>query len=97
MTSQTKHYIEVADILGLRCECKECHTALALPLATDVGKSLLTCPRCGKGWARQANSTSEILIEEFARKVEQLANTLPHLGFILLLEIASDPASNGKD
>ena len=90
MTSQTKHYIEVSDIIGIRCECKECHAALALPLATDVGKSLLICPRCGKGWARQAHSTSEVLIEEFARKVEQLANALPFLGFTFLLEIKEE-------
>jgi hypothetical protein len=90
MTSQTKNYIEVSDIIGIRCECKECHAALALPLATDVGKSLLVCPRCGKGWARQANSTSEILIEEFARKVQQMATALPYLGFTFLLEIKEE-------
>jgi hypothetical protein len=87
MTSQTRHYIEVSDILAIRCECRECHAVLTLPLSRDAGKSLLVCPRCNKGWARQENSTSEVLIDEFAQKVEQLAGTLPHLGFALALEI----------
>lgn len=87
MTSQTKHYIEVSDILAIRCECRECHAVLTLPLSRNPGKSLLVCPRCKKAWARQENTTSEILIDEFSQKVDQLAATLPHLGFTLMLEI----------
>jgi hypothetical protein len=96
MTSQTKHYIEVSDILSVRCDCKHCGASLSLPLSRDVGKSLLVCPQCNKGWARLDNSTEETLISEFALKVEKLVSSLPRLGFNLLLEIASDPASTAK-
>ena len=88
MTTQVRHYIAVSDILAIRCECRECHAVLTMPLCRDAGKSLLTCPHCNSGWARQKNSTSEILISEFSQKVEQLAAALPHLGFELTLEIA---------
>jgi Zn finger protein HypA/HybF involved in hydrogenase expression len=87
MTSQTKHYIEVSDILGIRCECKNCHAVLTLPLAKDVGNTLLKCPRCGKPWTRLENSTHEIQVSEFAAKVETLAAQLPNFGFLLSLEI----------
>jgi transcription initiation factor IIE alpha subunit len=97
MTSQTKRYIEVPEIIALRFDCKHCGASLSLPLARDVGKSLLKCPRCGEGWARLENSTSEVLIEELVEKIEKLSSILPYLGFRFYLEIASDHASGDKD
>jgi ribosomal protein S27AE len=95
MTAQIKHYIEVSDILAIRCECNRCHAVLTLPLAKDVGASLLACPRCGEGWARQKNSTSELLISEFAQKAEQLATAVPYMGLTLMLEIK--PSDSDED
>jgi len=90
MTSQTKVYIEPADILSIRCDCKHCGASLSLPLSRDVGKSLLVCSQCNKGWARLENSSEETLISEFAFKVEKMVSALPRLGFKLLLEIAAE-------
>ena len=90
MTSQTRHYIEVSDILALRCECKHCQAVLTLPLGKDVGKSLLLCPRCGKGWTRLENSTNEVLVSDFVNRVETLAAQMPHMGFALSLEIRGE-------
>jgi hypothetical protein len=97
MTSQTKHYIEVSDIVALRFDCKHCGAVLTLTLAKDMGNSINECPVCGKGWARLENSTSELLIKEFAQKCSRLVYDLPHLGFNLSLELSSDPASVAKD
>jgi uncharacterized CHY-type Zn-finger protein len=90
MTTQTRHYIEVSDIVAIRCECNKCHAVLTLPLSKDVGEALLVCPRCGKGWARQENTTAQLLINEFAQKAEQLASTIPFMGLSLSLEVKLD-------
>jgi hypothetical protein len=87
MTAQTRHYIEVSDIIALRCECKNCHAVLALPLAKDVGKHLLRCPVCNRRWTQLEHNTYEILVSEFAAKAEQLSNALPAMGLSLTLEI----------
>jgi hypothetical protein len=93
MTTQTLHYIEVSDILALRCECRKCHAVLTLPLSKDVGDALLKCPRCSKPWTRLENSTHEVQVSEFAAKVETLASQLPNFGFLLSLEIKGDAES----
>jgi hypothetical protein len=90
MTAQTRHYIEVSDILALRCECRKCHAVLTLPLARDVGDSLLKCPRCRTPWTQLENSTYEVLVSEFASKVETLAAQLPNFGLLLSLEIKAE-------
>jgi hypothetical protein len=91
MTTQTKRYIELSDILAFRCECKKCGVALTLPVAKDVGESILKCPRCGKAWTRFDDSTHEILVNEFAEKTQQLASALSFMGFNLTLEIRDEP------
>jgi len=96
MTSQTKHYIEMIDMLALRCDCKHCSASLSLPMVQDVAKCLLTCPNCGKQWARLENTTYELTINDFAKKVGELKLLLPSAGFRLYLEVAC-PASAGKD
>jgi hypothetical protein len=51
MTTQTKRFIELQDVLGLRFECKECHASLSLPLTKDLNASRLrTCPHCNNPW-----------------------------------------------
>jgi len=93
MTAQTKHYIEVSDIIALRCECSDngCHAVLTLPLTRDVGKHLLRCPVCNRRWTELENNTCEILVSEFAAKVGTLAAQLPNFGFSLSLEIKTEP------
>ncbi len=51
MTSQTNHYIELSDILGLRFECKTCGTSVSFPLSQNFDLLKLNdCPSCGKPW-----------------------------------------------
>jgi hypothetical protein len=97
VTSQTKHYIETQDILSIRCDCKECGASLSLPLAYNPASSLLACPKCRKPWLRYEGGTYEITLNEFVKRIEELKLLLPHTGFNLYFEIASDPASAEKD
>ncbi len=45
MTRQTKHFIEVSDIVGIRLECKNCGSSLLISLG-KTGRLLLTCANC---------------------------------------------------
>jgi len=94
MTSQTKHYIEVSDILSVRCDCNNCGISLSLPLAFNMADSLFKCPKCGKPWVRFEGGTHEFTINAFAKSVGELKTLLPNAAFKLHFEIASDPASS---
>lgn len=97
MTSKTRHYIEVSDIVALHFECKECRATLILRLTKDLGNSILQCPVCRKGWAQLENSNLEWVVREFVQKCERLASELPQFGFNLSLELSSDPVSHVPD
>ncbi len=97
MTSQTKYYIEVSDIVALRFECRTCRAVLTLPLVADIGKSVLRCPKCKNGWTQMEHASHEPLIEEFVRQVDTLAHIVPGLGFSFSLELSSDPAAFARD
>jgi hypothetical protein len=55
MTSQTRKFIEIADIIGLRfdCKAKECGASLTLATFEAINRNspLKECPNCGKQWA----------------------------------------------
>ena len=96
MTSQTKYYIELPDIKGLRFECKGCAAVLTLPIKADISKTLLRCPQCRKGWLELENSTNELLIQELARQIQAVALKSQEIGFRFSLELSSDPAASAK-
>jgi len=54
MTIQTKKFIEIADIVAVRCECKndQCRASLSLPMLENIAgnRPLAECPNCGKRW-----------------------------------------------
>ena len=58
MTSQTKKFIELADIIGVRIECRntKCGASLLLTdnqimtIAGESSSTLFKCPACGSSW-----------------------------------------------
>ncbi len=77
MTSQTRKFIEIADIVGLRFECKnaECGASLSLPLHQGVNRTdtLKNCPHCGKQWTMLNDS-------DYAVQLKRLLDLLRLLG-----------------
>ncbi len=97
MTSQFKTYIDLADILTLRLDCRECACTLTIPISRDLTAreeafKLNECPMCRAPWATLNNSMYQPIIAEFTDKLKRLKNTLENapLGFRLSIEI-SDP------
>ena len=81
MTSQTKTFIELSDIIGLGLECKTCGCSLAIG-AEKEGRTvddslfqmnsvtLIRCPTCGVVWmeAPDRNRLADTELKELARK-----------------------------
>jgi hypothetical protein len=89
MTIQTKHFIELPDIVALRCECKnpECRTVLILPLDSAMNGALQLCPKCKRGWALLAESSFESFIKDFIDRLHKLKQFDDRLGCAMTLEI----------
>ena len=90
MTTQTKKFIELSDILSLRCECRQgtCRTSLVIPLADVSGRVFAVCPSCKEPWAKFLESTYELLIADFLEKLKRLNEA--RLGCALTLEIKDE-------
>jgi hypothetical protein len=88
MTVQSKHFIELSDIVGIRCECRnpECRATLLLPLNGEMGDALLYCPKCKRGWTR-LNGSYELEVKRHLVELERLKDMVNHLGFTLTLEV----------
>jgi hypothetical protein len=104
MASQEKHYIELSDILALRCDCnlkirdkntceetsEKCGASLSLPLTKGIVEFIKACPKCRQSWVGQLG-VNEGYINQFAIALENLKGQVSTLGFRLYLEIAPDP------
>jgi hypothetical protein len=97
MTTQTKKFIELADILALRFECKNCGSELLISSLRDMSKreeqgKLSDCPVCRKPWASISGTTCESAIAEFLSSLNKLRSligtqgTFP-TGFLMTVEI----------
>jgi hypothetical protein len=102
MASQEKHYIELSDILALRCLC-ECGTVLSLPLKLDaeyIAHSLMECPGCRKKWldgVRNENRNKIVSLASDVQAVIAVIGSESDLKFDVCLEIAPDPDSADKE
>jgi uncharacterized Zn finger protein len=87
MTSQTKKYIELSDIIGLRFECKnaECGASLTLPMLEDINRThpLQKCPNCGQVWVQFADSTYELEFKKLVSTLRIIANAAMGCRFTL--------------
>ena len=90
MTSQTKKYIELSDILALHCECRQgdCRTSLTIPIKDAAGRVLAKCPKCGEPWVRFLEHSYEVLIDELLEKMKRLNEAT--LGCALALEVREE-------
>lgn len=92
MTIQTKHFIEVSDLVGLRFECKDCGATLTLSPKQKLKGSIEKCPSCHHSWAVLNDSSYEPAFTRFTDTLNQLNQILagPNpapIGFLFTLEI----------
>jgi len=97
MTTQTKKFIELSDILNLRFRCKACGVELLIPSSRDLSAreehgKLKDCPVCYQPWATVNQSSCEFDISGFLKALHKLRGTMESFpaGFTLALEIAAE-------
>ena len=104
MTSQTRRFIELSDILSLALKCKGCGSTLTIPSSRDVSNrdsagKLSFCPICQRTWANSQGATCAPDIAKFSTALSALREAITDtgIGFTLTLETSSDPVSTAKD
>jgi hypothetical protein len=96
VTSQTKKFIELSDIVALRFSCNHCGASLSLSLLKDVREDRLRqCPNCYQPWAQMPSGSSiELTIAKFVDDLKKLNDVLVSgyfSGFLMALELKEEP------
>jgi hypothetical protein len=75
MTSQTKHFIELPDVVAVQLACRRCGAAVCLSLAKEIRlETFRICPNCSEPWlALPGGSTVELTVKEFITALRTLA------------------------
>jgi len=98
MTSQTKKFIEVADIIGLRFECRNEHCGASLTLtmleAINRNSPLKECPNCGKQWARLTDADYQPVFQALVDNLRKIAAA--PIGCAFALEIKPEIQEDEK-
>jgi hypothetical protein len=75
MTTQTQQFIELSDVIALRCECRHCKAVLLIPIPGDINGALLKCPKCKHEWAGQEHvGTKEPDVQRFVDSLRVYLN-----------------------
>ncbi len=91
MTEQLKRFIELADIIGLRLECKKCGCSVSLGDSPKdaiyqqlykASSTLARCPGCGEEW-----KTSDSYLQQLFSDLHNLRDQESRLAYKLRLEI----------
>jgi hypothetical protein len=104
MTSQTKHFIELSDIVALRLQCrnKNCDTSLLVGMDKETGNLsnllaadnmiLNACPGCGHPWmgSGRGGLLFESEIKKMLRLMSEVKKLEPTFGCSMTLEIKAE-------
>jgi len=99
MTSQTKRFIEIVDIIGIQIECKKCKASLLVggdtmrSLSDAHSDALYQCPSCHSDWTAPLGSTVSSYddeVKKFMRTLEKMATINERLGCQIRFELKDD-------
>jgi hypothetical protein len=89
MTSQTKRFIDVVDLLAFCFECK-CGSTVVTPIS-DYREMPVTCSNCGHQFADLANSAAtQEVFENVITALQRAQQTAEGRGFRFSFEIKDD-------
>jgi hypothetical protein len=92
MTSQTKTFIELSDVVALHFECKnpDCKAELTVSASQVMReKKLYNCPACEQPWGSVNGSTCVLTIKEFLAALKKLQDEMRVFpaGFVMNVEV----------
>jgi hypothetical protein len=96
MTTQTQQFIELSDLIALRCECKNCRTVVLVPIPTGtLDGALSKCPKCKQAWAKlDTGESHEPDIDRFLGSLRHVSQI--KMGCSLRLEVTPATVSREK-
>lgn len=100
MTSQTKHYIDLSDIAGLRFKCNQCGAELSVDLTKEIRERAINyCPNCHEEWVLAGSSSYFPIFADFIKNLNRLRGAIEspqsRIGFTLKAEIKEDASALG--
>jgi hypothetical protein len=103
MTTQTKHFIELSDIVGIQLECRKCGISLLaggetlISLAGKHDETLGKCPTCSNPWTIPSTYPTQMgydtEIKNLLRLLESIRGFEDKLGCRLRFEIKETVSS----
>ena len=87
MTSETKSFIELADIIAFHFECRNCHATATRTIA-DLQRWPTECSNCGTDWCGLDNQSTKKILEDFALQLKAASRTSRDKQFLFRLEVA---------
>ena len=99
MTSQTKKFIEIEDIIGIQIECKKCHISLLVSgdtmrsLSDAHNDALYRCPSCHADWTAPMGSTLsgyDDEVKKFMRMLDKMSGINERLGCQIRFEVKDE-------
>jgi hypothetical protein len=102
VTSQTKHFIELSDIVGIQLECKNPKCSVSLlasggsieTVSSQGDMTLSRCPTCNHPWTVPSSYPTQMgydaEIKKLLRMMETIRSIEDKLGCLLRFEIKGD-------
>jgi transposase-like protein len=86
MTSQTKCFIELTDIVAIRLNCRKCKASITLPFS-GYRDMPYVCPNCEAQFSEFNDKVVKGTISELVRCVNNVVKLTAEGGFSFRLEI----------
>jgi hypothetical protein len=88
MTTQTKNFIELSDIIALRIDCKKCKTISVFPFEEfrDIPQS---CPNCEQEFIGFNDNVTKHTIRDFMKAIRAVSSLTEKGQFSFSMEIAN--------
>ncbi len=90
MTTQTRRFIELKDILALRFDCRKCGASISVPMG-DCHRIPSACSNCLGDFTNGfgGDSTGKVL-GEFANSLKHVVRLVDDRPFVFSLEIVAE-------
>ena len=87
MTTQTKYFMELSDVLAFRFECPKCHCSTIIPIK-DFNTVPKTCPNgCGREWEQLHTHGVTEAFNEWIAVIRLIQDRTSQLGLLFSVEI----------
>jgi hypothetical protein len=90
MTSQTKKYIEVSDIIAFRFECSECHAYATIP-CDDFRRMPRSCVNCGAEWEAPHSGAVEEAFQQLGQAMRDAQRNADSRKITFSMELKEEP------